>query len=98
MGEGADGRNERTGQTEIGQLQATITGDEDVLRFQISMHDPSDVAVFETFQHLVGVRLDELSGKRTIGGLEILLEILIDEFKYEVQTTFTLNDVTQTEE
>ena len=95
VSEGADGGNEGPGQAEIGQLQPPITGDEDVLRFQVTMHHTANVAIFQSFEHLVCVGLDEGGRQGAIRGFEILLEILVDEFKHEVQATFTLNHVTQ---
>jgi hypothetical protein len=57
VGEGADRGHEGARQAEVSQLQAAVSGDQDVLGLQVSVHDATHVAVVQAAQHLGHVGL-----------------------------------------
>jgi hypothetical protein len=39
--------------------------------------------------------LDELGRQRAVAGLEVLLQVTVDELEHQVQSSLTLDDVVQ---
>jgi hypothetical protein len=53
------------------------------------------MAVLQAGQQLVAVALDKLGIERTIGGLEVLFEVLVDKLENKVQSSITVYNVVQ---
>lgn len=59
---------ERPRQTEISNLDAAISGDEDVVRLEVSVHDAHEVAILDARKHLSGegLRVAEITQRKEI--------------------------------
>jgi len=97
VSKGADGGHEGASQAKVGNLQTSISRDENVLRLEVAVHHTTDVAVLEAAQELVSIRLDELPGQRALASLKVLLEILVYKLKDEVKTALALHNVVESE-
>jgi len=91
----ADGRHERAGQAEIRELQAAVLGHKDVLRLEVAVHHAAHVAVLQAAQQLDHVGLDQLGGQGALAGLEVLLQVAVDELEHQVQSAFALDNVVE---
>lgn len=72
-------------QPEVGKFETAIPGDEQVLRFQISVHDPSGMAESKTTTALKKVRLHKKRRQHSGTRFHVFLQIPVQEFENEVQ-------------
>ena len=93
MGEWSNGRTKCPSQSKIGEFEATISSNEKILRFQISVHDSTSMAKGKTTTALEEVGFDEHWVKESGARLHVLFEVLVEEFKDEVKFSIFLDTV-----
>ena len=86
---------ERPGQTKVGNLQDAIPCNQQVLRLEVAMHDPSGVAKGQTAAHLKEVRFHELGRQHALTGFHVLFQVLIEKFKDQIEATIFLDAIFQ---
>ena len=93
VGEGSDGGAEGPGQTKVGQLEASVAGNEEVLRLEVAVHDAPGVAEGQSADALEEVGLDEVRGEHAVDGFHVLLQVLVEELEDEVELAVGLDAV-----
>ena len=63
--------------------------------FQVSVHDPSLVAMQKALKHLPDDRFEVGHGQWLALSVEILLHIQIEEFKYQVKFVFSVDNINE---
>jgi len=91
--QGANGRTKGTGQAEISQLETTVPGHQQILRFQVAVHDAPRMTKGQTPTALKEVGLDQERGEQSGARFHVLFQILVEEFKYQIQFPFRLNTI-----
>ena len=85
MGQGLDGNREGSRKSEVTDLDVTLVGHKEVLRLEVSVDDPFGVAVVNTFQKLVEHLLDTLLSHGAFVLPHILLQVVLDKFKNQIE-------------
>ena len=93
MSERLDGDTERSGKPEISQFQLSVFCDEDVLRFEISMHDSVGMAVVDPLDGLVDEALNQLRGDLLLDLSEVLLKVVFNVFEDKVERGVSIDDL-----
>lgn len=93
MREGADGWAERTCQTEVGKLETSVSSNEQVLRFEVAVHDAACVAECQSTAALEEVRPYQRRRHHTVNGLHVLLQVLVEELEDKVEFSILLDTV-----
>ena len=82
MGVSFDRKTKGSSKTEVSKLDISIVVDQEILRFEISVHDSVSMAVGCTLEDLVGKLFDFLRRKRPSNLSHIFLEIILAILKY----------------
>lgn len=85
MGEGLDGQTEGTGKSKVSNLEVSLTIDEKVLRFEVSVDDASGVAVVDAVDELEEEELDLVRGHGVLVLTQIFLHVVLHDFKDQVK-------------
>lgn len=93
MGERADGGDEGPGEAEVGDFEATLLGDQEVLRLQVPVHDAAGMAEGEAVKDLEEEGFDHAPGERPWLGLHVLFQVPVHELEDEVEAALALNAV-----
>ena len=96
MSVGLDRHGKGTGESKVSNLEVALHVNKNVSGLQVAVDDTPAVAVVDATKQLHGVRGNEILVVRAVaGGVEVLLQILVDEFERKVQAVFAMLDVAQ---
>jgi len=93
--QGANGRAKGAGQTKVSNLENTVARDQQILGFEIAVHDATGVAKRETAADLKEIRLDERRREQSGARFHVLFQIFVEEFKDEIEASIFLHTVFQ---
>ena len=93
MSQRLDGDAERSGKPEISQLQLSVFCDQDVLRFEISVHDSVGMAVVDPLDGLVDEALNQLRRDLLLDLSEVLLKVVFNVFEDKVERGVSIDDL-----
>mmetsp|Transcript_12514 Transcript_12514/g.24006 ORF Transcript_12514/g.24006 Transcript_12514/m.24006 type:complete len:289 (+) Transcript_12514:217-1083(+) len=93
--QGTNRRAKRTRESKVRKLELSVPGHQQVLRLEVTMHDTSSVTKGKSTCHLEKIRLDQCRGHHSRTGFHVLFQVLIEEFKHQVELAVFLNTVLQ---
>ena len=93
MREGSDRRAKGSGEAKVSNLEAPISRNKEVLRFEIPMHDSTRMAEGESAADLVEIRAHQRRVEQPTAALHVLLEVLLEELKDQVKSSVLLHAV-----
>lgn len=85
MSEGLDGQTKGTGKSEVSNLEVSLTIDEEVLRFEVSVDDASGVAVVDAVDELEEEEFDLVGGHGVLVLTQVFLHVIFHDFKDQVE-------------
>mmetsp|Transcript_28352 Transcript_28352/g.46085 ORF Transcript_28352/g.46085 Transcript_28352/m.46085 type:complete len:230 (-) Transcript_28352:187-876(-) len=91
----SNGRAECPRESEVGEFEDAVAGDEEILRLEIAVHDSPGVAEGESAAHLEEVGFDQHGIEESVVRLERLFQVAVEEFEDEVELAILLDAVFQ---
>jgi hypothetical protein len=82
MSECFDGQAEGSGKSEVSEFQSSTFIYEKVLGFEISVDDPSGVAVVESVAELIDKEFDLVGSHGGFVLAHVFFEVIVDQFKH----------------
>ena len=98
MGVSPQGHHESSGKAKISNLDNAFRVDQQVLGFEVTVHDAAAVAKVQALQNLVQVGLDEGHRQHIVAGFHVLGKILLHKLKHQVKHAVTVIDFIQSDE
>ena len=93
VGEGSDGRAEGTCKAKVGQLEAPITGHQQVLGLQVTVHHSTGMAESEPAKALEEVALHQQRAQHSIHVLHVFFQVPIQKLENQVQLAIRLDTI-----
>jgi hypothetical protein len=78
MREGFDGKTEGSGESEVSDFEGSLSVDEKILRFEVSVNDSAGVAVVDAVAELIKEEFDLVGGHGVFVLAQVFLHVVLD--------------------